>query len=795
MNIRKKFITFSILFGILPVVISTAITVVYFRAKDIDIIKQNVTTVANDQSIILSTFFEQNSRDLNFVSNIQITQELLEDSNNNMGSININEYTSIVSQILCIRKKQQSYIYKASLVNKRGEVIAATDNNTINSTVIFSKKDMDKLINRQAVVTDIDINNRVKTAIIAAPVFVKEQYQGAMLYIIDMSYFQNMVRNTHFFKTGKVAIFDGKGVIAASSSKNIISNINSINAPNNLYEQWRKIDSNKYPKGIIEYKLNGVDKIGYYSKISDTGWVVLSGVEWNEFKMPLNKTINTIIIIILFIFLLIIISYTFVVNYFSKPIYDLLEVIRKVREGNYKGRFVYKEDNEFGEISRAFNDLIERIEKKRKQIEDKNRDLESLTSNIPGGVHRNRIENGEYLIDYLSYGCLNILGYKPEEFHQFYGKSIFDLVYEKDRQRVQQEIIDQIRMFDKYTVEFRIKRKDGSIIWLIDNGRIVKDRDGKMYSYSVVLNITDAKIAEEKLRVSEERYRIIMSQTEDIIFEWDVKRDSIQYSKNLKDRFNVELNITEISKKLVNNDFIYKDDIRKFSNLINNIVCGERYGETEVRIKKDSDSYTWCKMRITSIFDENGDIVRAIGAIIDIDKQKKETENLLFMAERDSATGLYNKGTSQRLVEKYMRNAEQSSKGALFVIDVDNFKLVNDTLGHLAGDYVLNRISAMLSQTFKENSIIGRIGGDEFIVFLKDVSSKEFIQNKADELVEGFRKINIEEGWGIKVSGSIGIAFYPLHGNSYEKLFISADKAVYYSKKNGKDGYCIFEDI
>ena len=102
-------------------------------------------------------------------------------------------------------------------------------------------------------------------------------------------------------------------------------------------------------------------------------------------------------------------------------------------------------------------------------------------------------------------------------------------------------------------------------------------------------------------------------------------------------------------------------------------------------------------------------------------KKKQEAEELLFKAQRDSLTGLYNKGIAQSMIEEYMENEGLKAKGALFVIDVDNFKAVNDNLGHLAGDSVLTNISSMLSEVFNENSIVGRIGGDEFIVFLKNI--------------------------------------------------------------------------
>jgi diguanylate cyclase (GGDEF)-like protein len=194
------------------------------------------------------------------------------------------------------------------------------------------------------------------------------------------------------------------------------------------------------------------------------------------------------------------------------------------------------------------------------------------------------------------------------------------------------------------------------------------------------------------------------------------------------------------------------------------------------------------------MFDENGDIFKAVGAIINIHKEKIETEELLFKAQRDSLTELFNKGNTENMIEEYIKDNKSNVSGALFVIDVDNFKAVNDELGHLAGDKVLKGIASMFLEVFSENSIIGRIGGDEFIVFLKDINSEEALCKKADELVNGFEREFIEMTREYKVSGSIGIAMYPQHGKSFKELFKNADKAVYLAKKKGKDTYCLFDE-
>lgn len=799
MNIRKRFIIFSIILGIVPVIISTSISIAKFNVKYREFFEEKLIASAHDQAMHLEYFFEQNTNDLKITSNIPVVKDILSDSNKKVEGENVKRNVEILNEILNTRKIEQFYLDRELLINKDGIIVSASNNDYLNKKSALSNEEIGKLFNNKNIFTNIigkpDEEN--KNMIIAVPIFFDNQYQGALINVINMSYFKKIVNDINFFGNGKIAIMDGNGAVASSNSKNLTESIDKISKPNDLYERWQKIDFYNNPNGILQYTMEGQNKIGHYSRISDTEWIVLSSVELDKLNGPRDENIYTIIAMILFTLIITIISYILIINYFSKPIYKLLEVIRKIKQGDYRDRFIYDKDNEFGEIAEAFNDLIDNIEKNKKYIESKNRDLQSLTSNIPGGVHRCKIEDEEFYFDFLSGGYLNLLGYEKNEFKDIRNKKMIDLVYKNDRERLIREVREQLNKSNKYTVEYRVKRKDGSIIWVLDNGQIIKDRDGKVFSYNVAINITESKIIQEELKHSEERYRIIMSQTEDIIFEWDVIKDNINFSENWENKFDSIQTIENISENIYKTNIIYKDDIKNFGKLLNNIIKGNTYEEAEIRLRKNNGEYIWCKIRITAMFDENGDIFKAVGVIINIHKEKIENQELLYKAQRDSLTGLFNKGNTQSLIEEYIESDSINNKGAngaLFVIDVDNFKAVNDNLGHLSGDKVLKSISSMLLEIFFENSIIGRIGGDEFIIFLKDIKSQELLYKKANELINGFRRDFVGETKEYKVSGSVGIAMYPEHGRSFKELFKNADKAVYLAKKKGKDNYCVFNE-
>ncbi len=159
-------------------------------------------------------------------------------------------------------------------------------------------------------------------------------------------------------------------------------------------------------------------------------------------------------------------------------------------------------------------------------------------------------------------------------------------------------------------------------------------------------------------------------------------------------------------------------------------------------------------------------------------------------AERDALVQVYNKTTSQIKIDECLA---QSKQGAFFILDIDNFKTINDTKGHPFGDKVLIYLTKRITGTFRENDIIGRIGGDEFIIFLETESTLELIENKARELC---MDINVpfadEQGDTVKITISIGIALAPDHGTDFETLYQHADTALYQSKRNGKNTFSIY---
>lgn len=162
--------------------------------------------------------------------------------------------------------------------------------------------------------------------------------------------------------------------------------------------------------------------------------------------------------------------------------------------------------------------------------------------------------------------------------------------------------------------------------------------------------------------------------------------------------------------------------------------------------------------------------------------------------ERDLLTNVYNKASGINIAENELNVSDEKSLHALFIIDIDNFKGVNDNLGHAIGDKVLAEAAKAILGVFREADIVSRFGGDEFVVFAPHISDMSFVEEKAVKLCGELRKSYRDGGNTQNISASVGIACFPVHGLTYDELFKRADKALYAIKKQGKDGFAIYSD-
>lgn len=391
-------------------------------------------------------------------------------------------------------------------------------------------------------------------------------------------------------------------------------------------------------------------------------------------------------------------------------------------------------------------------------------------------------------------GFTALLGYTRAEMEQVFHNRFTEIIYPEDREKVIREVREQQNKGNTYEIEYRVVTKDGKVLWILDKSQLYTDESGMDYISCMLIDITTEKKEQEKLRLALERHRIILDQSNDVIFELDMASNKLYYSRNWVKKFGYDPITDEINLRIPQSSHILPEDVQVFVHLLNRVSEGAPYVEAELRIANAEGRYIWCRIRATTQFDQDGQPVKAVGVILDIDREKRRTQNLIEKADRDGLTNLLNKEAAYRRIRSMLEDSQSAGAGAMLLIDLDNFKAVNDTYGHMFGDAVLIEAADQLQRQFRSEDIVARIGGDEFQVFINHIPSRDLLIRRAEKLVGVMQTMLQDTQRDVSLSCSVGLACYPHDASNYQDLFNCCDRALYMAKLLGKNQFAFYNE-
>lgn len=435
-----------------------------------------------------------------------------------------------------------------------------------------------------------------------------------------------------------------------------------------------------------------------------------------------------------------------------------------------------------------------RQEEQQNQIEESIERLNRMIQKLPAGCaviqgteHWELVSGNEEFF--------RTIGYKAEEI-QVLPNDVCDVIYREDQkalQRVMEELVHTDKMGQ---CEIRICGKNSEIHWIALNVRLFYYQDRIPCFLVSSWDIHRRKQMEEELYLQTERYKLVEEINQEFPFEYDVQNRTIFISSRsnimLADRNGKDFFVPVEALERI----LYREDYEEFFGMLDRASAEEEKGMLEYRVnvadEGETPEYAWHRTIYKSVPGNGGRILRILGRTEDITRERFLQDEMEQRLKQDDLTGLLNKSTTKSEIEGFLKENIRGTH-ALFLIDVDNFKCINDTLGHMFGDSVLINVGKKIGELFRGTDVVGRIGGDEFMVLMKYT---DFYQAKlkAEKICESVKQVyHGGDGEEVEVSCSVGVALYGTIKESYSSLFSKADMAMYQAKEAGKNQYRVAE--
>lgn len=509
--------------------------------------------------------------------------------------------------------------------------------------------------------------------------------------------------------------------------------------------------------GFFQYYLEEGDFLIYHSPTTAPGIYFFIEIPMTSIKLmtaPLKK--NGVIFAVEIILLSIILIYSLMKSE-HKQKNDILKLTEKLKqsEARYQNAFNYK-DNIAWEYNPITKDLSAVIKHK------DGRTHEIIINDGINSVINNKIVHPDYV----------------EEFKSFVKQIDGDPPYA--------------------TCILKMRHTGGDYYWARLSFIVSSDEiNSSQTILGLIEDISDIKEVQDKY-IQEKQTVAAMTDNSVCYYVVNLTEDSILEKKS-RDIPEIILNRITTAESLIQNEMNYvhdKADLEKIKEIstidyLKKILDSDDViADYEYRRRSPANgAVEWISLSIKPIVTTNNELVAAV-QLINIDNRKKQEILLQRRAERDLLTDLYNKMTMSNLITEYLKlDRKEGQIDALIMLDADNYKSVNDTFGHVFGDKVLIDIADSLKASVKQSDLVGRVGGDEFMVFLKDMRSKEDIISILNRLSRSIHHTYAENEEEVTISASIGVAYVTPDIRSFQPLYKRADEALYDAKESGKNCY------
>lgn len=437
---------------------------------------------------------------------------------------------------------------------------------------------------------------------------------------------------------------------------------------------------------------------------------------------------------------------------------------------------LYNNQKEPYAIGAVMMDITER-----KRIEEERKRLFNILDLSHNEIYLFDVQSLTY--EYVNRGAYKSLGYNNSEMISMTPMDIISDIDEIEFKNTLQSLIKKKK--EKIIFETFHKRKDQTCYVVEYNVQLIKLNNEDIF-LAMVSDITERKHNEEQLKLA---MKVFEHTIEGIVITDD--QGTIQSINPAFEEITGYTNKEAIGEnpRMLKSDRHAPEFYKKLWDSL--ITEGKWEGEIWNR-RKDGEAYPeW--LTINAIYDSQGKVVQYVGVFNDITEIKLKEDQIVYQAYHDPLTGLPNRFLFMDRLELAMAHSQRyHHQLAVMFLDLDRFKIINDSLGHIIGDKLLAKVAKLLINSIREEDTVARMGGDEFTIIIPEIHRPQDVIVTATRIMEKFKKPLIIDSHELFITSSIGISIFPEDGGSAKTLLKNADMAMYQAKQEGRNSYRFF---
>jgi diguanylate cyclase (GGDEF)-like protein len=449
---------------------------------------------------------------------------------------------------------------------------------------------------------------------------------------------------------------------------------------------------------------------------------------------------------------------------------------------------------EVSELSHSFEQMTQRLQASFAALQTSEANFRNIAANVPGAIFRYLLHpDGTDKVLYMSPGFFGLWEIEAHLVEQD-ASLLWEIIDPTDLPAMQASVVQSAQTLETWNYEWRITTRSGRCKWLQGIGQPTRQPDGSVLWHTLILDVSDRKRAEIQLQDLTNRLELATRAAKMGIWDWDIVSDRLLWDDRMYDIYSVQPEDFSEAYEAWETG-IHPEDLIASQTALQQALNGEKDFDTEFRIVWPDGTVRYIEAHAIVQRDAEGRPLRMIGVNLDISDRKFAEEQIIYRSLHDSLTDLPNRALLKNRLELALKRAVQSHTYhfAVLFLDLDQFKIINDSLGHLAGDRLLITVAQKLQNLIRPADMAARLGGDEFVILLEHLDNLQTAIAMADTILAEFAGTTSIDEHDIFITTSIGIVWGTHAYTDAADLLRDADIALYRAKAQGRNRYEVFD--